>query len=133
LLALLGAHHIFHVSGIRVKKDIIPNYADINPLNAELNPTCRLLALSGAHHIFHVSRIRTKISSTSETVNYIAPHKGYIYITLKISVLVAMCCQLGISNFFVVDRFVCRSNRTRAALLCIGKKKFLIYFGFSDY
>ena len=31
---------------------------DINPLNAELNPTCKLLALLGAHHILHVSRIR---------------------------------------------------------------------------
>ena len=30
----------------------------INPLNAELNPICRLLALLGAHHILHVSRLR---------------------------------------------------------------------------
>jgi len=29
----------------------------LNPLNAELNPTCQLLALL-AHHILHVSRIR---------------------------------------------------------------------------
>jgi hypothetical protein len=46
LLALLGAHHILHVSRIRV-----------NPLNAELNPICHLMALLGAHHILHVSRI----------------------------------------------------------------------------
>jgi hypothetical protein len=32
----------------------------INPLNAELNPICRLLALLGAHHFFHISRIRVK-------------------------------------------------------------------------
>ena len=32
----------------------------INPLNAELNPICRLLALLGAHHILHVTRIRVK-------------------------------------------------------------------------
>jgi len=32
---------------------------DINPLNAELNPTCNLLTLL-AHHILHVSRIRVK-------------------------------------------------------------------------
>jgi len=32
--------------------------ADINPLNAELNPTCHLLAFLGAHHILHISRIR---------------------------------------------------------------------------
>ena len=37
----------------------------LNPLNAELNPTCHLLALLGAHHILHISRIR---------VNY-APEK----------------------------------------------------------
>jgi len=30
----------------------------INPLNAELNPTCHLLALLGVHHFLHVSRIR---------------------------------------------------------------------------
>jgi len=51
LLALLGAHHILHVSRIRVK-------VHFNPLNAELNPICHLLALLGAHHILHVSRIR---------------------------------------------------------------------------
>jgi hypothetical protein len=49
LLALLGAHHILHVSRIRV-----------NLLNSELNPICHLLALLGAHHILHVSRIRIK-------------------------------------------------------------------------
>jgi len=32
----------------------------INPLNAELNPTCHLLALLGAHHILHISRLRVK-------------------------------------------------------------------------
>jgi len=52
-LALLGAHHILHVSRMRVK-------GHFNPLNAELNPICHLLALSGAHHILHISRIRVK-------------------------------------------------------------------------
>ena len=47
LLALLEAHHILHVSRIRV-----------NPLNVQLNPICHLLALLGAHHILHVSRMR---------------------------------------------------------------------------
>ena len=54
----------------RIQRDIIKNVyrpsrkvpalflSDINPLNAELNPTCHLLALLGAHHIFHVSGIR---------------------------------------------------------------------------
>jgi len=50
LLALL-AHHIFHVSRIRVK-------GHFNPLNTKLNPICHLLALLGVHHILHISRIR---------------------------------------------------------------------------
>ena len=53
LLALLGAHHILHVSRIRVK-------GHFNPVNTELNPICQLLALLGAHHILHISRIRVK-------------------------------------------------------------------------
>jgi len=54
LLALLEAHHILHVSRIRVN-------GHFNPLNAGLNPICHLLALLEAHHILHVSRIRVKI------------------------------------------------------------------------
>ena len=53
LLALLGAHHILHVSRVRVKEHF-------NHLNAELNRICHLLALLGAHHILHVSRVRVK-------------------------------------------------------------------------
>jgi uncharacterized membrane protein len=53
LLVLLRAHHILHVSRVRVK-------GHFNPLNAELNLICHLLALLGAHHILHVSRIRVK-------------------------------------------------------------------------
>jgi len=42
---------------------LMHTYQDnINPLNAELNPTCQLLALLGAHHILHVSRIRANTS-----------------------------------------------------------------------
>jgi len=37
----------------------------INPLNAELNPTCYLMALLGAHHIFHVSGLRVNTLSIS--------------------------------------------------------------------
>jgi len=33
--------------------------ADVNPLNAKLNPICHLLTLL-AHHILHISRIRVK-------------------------------------------------------------------------
>ena len=67
LLALLGAHHILHVSRIRVKWscfvvsvwEIVLSV--INTLNAELNPICHLLALLGAQHILHISRIRVNI------------------------------------------------------------------------
>jgi hypothetical protein len=37
-----------------------PFSAEINPLNAELNPICHPLALLGAHPILHISRIRVK-------------------------------------------------------------------------
>ena len=40
-----------------------------NPLNAELNPICRLLALLGAHHILHVSRIRVNFCSGANLRN----------------------------------------------------------------
>jgi hypothetical protein len=55
MLALLGAHHILHVSRVKVKEHF-------NPLNTHLNPICHLLALLGAHHIFHVSMVRVKSS-----------------------------------------------------------------------
>ena len=33
-------------------------FTHINPLNAELNPTCHVLALLEAHHIIHISGLR---------------------------------------------------------------------------
>jgi hypothetical protein len=44
MLALLGAHHILHVSRIKVKRQVKSHLP--------------LLALLGAHHILHVSRIK---------------------------------------------------------------------------
>ena len=41
----------------------------INPLNAELNPTCHLLAALGAHHILQVSRIRVKHRIVQQYIN----------------------------------------------------------------
>ena len=67
-LALLGAHHILHVSGVRV-----------NPLNTELNPICCLLALLGAHHFLHVSSIMVKSLTLRLLMSYI-----YIYIYIYI-------------------------------------------------
>jgi hypothetical protein len=48
------------------------------------------------------------------------------------SCLVDICRRLGTSNFFVVDKFVCKSSRTKTALLCIGRNVFLVYVGFCD-
>jgi len=70
LLALLGAHHILHISRVRVNEHF-------NPLNAELNPICHLLTLLGAHHILNVSRIRVKSSSaapSSQTLSTCGAH-----------------------------------------------------------
>ena len=39
----------------------------INPLNAELNPTCHFLALLVAHHILHVNKIRVKATPCYNT------------------------------------------------------------------
>jgi len=39
-----------------------------NPLNADLNPICRLLALLGAHRIFHISELRVNRAVTSNIV-----------------------------------------------------------------
>jgi len=71
LLALLGAHHILHVSRIRVNYNTIfkhttslltaRNMHNINPLTTQLNLIRHLLALLGAHHILHVSKIRVKV------------------------------------------------------------------------
>jgi hypothetical protein len=35
----------------------------LNPLKAELNPTCHLLALLEAHHILPVSRVRFNVDT----------------------------------------------------------------------
>jgi hypothetical protein len=43
--------------------EILKIDAKVNPLNAELNPICRLLACLGAHLILHNSRIRVNIYS----------------------------------------------------------------------
>jgi len=47
-----------------------PSGKSINPLNAELNPTCYLLALL-AHHFLHVSRIRVKSLTLRLVMSYI--------------------------------------------------------------
>ena len=56
----------------------------INPLNAELNPICRLLALLGAHHILHVSRLRVNGS-------IVAVGMQLVLHSLSLSVCVCVC------------------------------------------
>jgi len=53
MLALLGAHHIFHVRGLKSTNAF-------NLSNADLNPTCHLLVVL-PHHILHVSGLRVKV------------------------------------------------------------------------
>jgi len=43
----------------------------VNPLHAELNPTCHLLALLGDHHILHVSRIRVNVGALHTSSTYL--------------------------------------------------------------
>jgi len=83
LLALLGAHHILHVSRIRVK--------------------WHFLALLGAHHILHVSRIRVKrLIYHSFTVHKKSVFEHRTQWTLLISkfrrVLNVVCFLLGNSR-----------------------------------
>jgi len=58
---------VFQIKGIQSQHANLstchPHWNDknINPLNTELNPICRLLALLGAHHTLHISRISVKI------------------------------------------------------------------------
>ena len=77
LLALLGAHHILHVSRIRVNVLYVVRIffvkTNLIPLNAELNPICHPLALLGAHHILRVSRIRVNAGRLLELRDRISP------------------------------------------------------------
>ena len=61
-----------------------PSSAEVNPLNAELNPTCHLLALIGAHHIFHVSRIRVKERVGLYLYSFFVPMQPVLGWTLNI-------------------------------------------------
>jgi len=47
-------------------KSDLAKHARVNPLSAELNPTCHLLVLLGAHHILHFSRVKVKHPFTEE-------------------------------------------------------------------
>jgi len=54
---MLKSHDAVHTLG----SQCVYTSEILNPLNAELNPTCHfLLSLLGAHHILHVNRIRVK-------------------------------------------------------------------------
>ena len=78
LLALLGAHHILHVSRIRVNVIYVVRIFFVktnrNLLNAQLNPICHLLALLGAHRILHFSGVRVKVN----TVHFLGCKESYV-------------------------------------------------------
>jgi hypothetical protein len=54
------------------KREVLSKCSILNPLKAELNPTCHLLALLGAHTILHISRIRAKSIVYVVAVNDVA-------------------------------------------------------------
>jgi hypothetical protein len=57
------------ISPVCTKEQWYPSsMVDFNPLNAKLNPICRLLALLGAHLIFHVSGLRVKLGSKVQSL-----------------------------------------------------------------
>jgi hypothetical protein len=49
----------------------------INPLKAELNPSCHQLALLGAHHILQVSRVRVNKAINQKLVE----NEHFVYLT----------------------------------------------------
>jgi len=56
---------------------LFTSHSTINPLNAELNPTCHLLALL-AHRILHVNRIRVNVVAFEvQAASYSKPHTKY--------------------------------------------------------
>ena len=60
--------------------------AELNPLNAELNPIYHLLALWGTRHILHVSRIR--VNSLRECLFYVYAPQFWFGIYLLENILI---------------------------------------------
>jgi hypothetical protein len=91
LLALLGAHHILHVSRIRVNPypanvenimDTLVQYAQQHILVDKYSISNPLPALLGAHRILHVSRIRVKLGSRESDVvpcSSLTPRRDEVY------------------------------------------------------
>ena len=78
LLALLGAHHILHVSRIRVKSichllALLGAHHILHVSRIRVKSICHLLALLGAHHILHVSRIKVKSHLPSDGIIRASP------------------------------------------------------------
>jgi len=61
---------------IKIKEMQFYEAAEINPLNAELNPICYLLALL-AHHFLHVSSVRVKSLTLRLLMSYIYIWSAY--------------------------------------------------------
>ena len=47
---------------------VISYFIQVNPLNAQFNPTCYLPPLLGAHHFLHVSGLRVNVKPDSEAI-----------------------------------------------------------------
>ena len=144
LLELLGAHHIFHVSGLWVKHQrtyskplllLARNTYLIffNPLNAKLNPICHLLALLGAHHIFHVSGLWVKHQRTySKPLLLLARNTYFISfnpLNAKLNPICHLLALLGAHHIFHVSRLWVKHQRTYSKpLLLLARNTYLIFF-----
>jgi hypothetical protein len=87
---------------------VVTGVVYINPLNAELNPTCHLPALIGAHPILHISRIKFKISN--QAVNSTC-RQATIYLFAKIRTFcaVSLCLHPRILSCLIT----CTTTATR--------------------
>ena len=107
LPALVGAHHIVHVSRIRV-----------NPLNAELNPIRHLLALVGARHIVHVSRVRVKpLRASGYFMYHHAPRELVCFTYISARTAIISLCSIN-WLVFITDGGECLLRGTDWILKC---------------
>ena len=104
-------------------------FSYINPLNAELNPTCRLLALFGAHHILHVSRIRVNDARSHE------PEEYFFVFSVKFAASCIWISELGKSSSYesYVFAIICGILRDLTRNLPISFYGILIHFNYGVF
>ena len=69
----------------KVSRESVKGPIPFNPLNAELNPICRLLALLGGATIVVVSRLRVNVIATVKVCNISCCEKDLaLFVTVQI-------------------------------------------------